>query len=345
MNRYIIFLTSIAMTLASAIACDDKDKKPYPPSINRPETETDTTPESKEPIIITPTTEPGGYIEDLSLLRYTPGMQINVDDKTFSSRLSEVAEAGFKYVELKFKYAYGLTTRSDEEVNRIFASMQEQLDAKGITVWSIHLPYDNATWNNIGGAEDIRSQSVAHLIRVMRLCCSHFKTCRNFVTHASKGVLSPRSQSISQAKKSLGEMVPVANQLGVRICVENLVGSLCYYYSELESVCKDFPEVYYTFDIGHANCKGYDVVEFLQNEGTRLGTVHIHDTIFNSGKDTHMMVWEGDIKRWGEVYKTMLETNRYRGVFMFEPQDSQSAKDVMAAYERVVSDFIALMEK
>ena len=53
-----------------------------------------------------------------------------------------------------------------------------------------------------------------------------------------------------------------------------------------------------------------------------------------------MMVWEGDIQRWGQVYKTMLEANRYRGVFMFEPQDSQKAKDVMAAYERVVEDFI-----
>ena len=344
MNRTIILLTSIAMALTAATACDDKDKKPYPPAYNRPQTETDTTPETKDTITITPTTEPGGYIEDISRLRYTPGMQINVDDKTFSSRLEEVAAAGFKYVELKFKYAYGLTTKSDDQVNKTFASMQQQLEEKGITVWSIHLPYDNATWNNIGGAEEIRSQSTAHLIRVMRLCGNHFKTCRNFVTHASKGVLSPRSQSIAQARKSLEEMVPVAKQLGMRICIENLVGSLGYYYSELETICKDFPDVYYTFDIGHANCKGFDVIEFLKSEGTKLGTVHIHDTIFNSGNDTHMMVWDGDIQRWGEVYKTLLEANRYRGVFMFEPQDSQKAKDVMAAYEKVVKDFIRITE-
>ena len=344
MNRTIILLTSIAMALTAATACDDKDKKPYPPAYNKPQTETDTTPETKDTITITPTTEPGGYIEDISRLRYTPGMQINVDDKTFSSRLEEVAAAGFKYVELKFKYAYGLTTKSDDQVNKTFASMQQQLEEKGITVWSIHLPYDNATCNNIGGAEEIRSQSTAHLIRVMRLCGNHFKTCKNFVTHASKGALSPRSQSIAQARKSLEEMVPVAKQLGMRICIENLVGSLGYYYSELETICKDFPDVYYTFDIGHANCKGFDVIEFLKSEGTKLGTVHIHDTIFNSGNDTHMMVWDGDIQRWGEVYKTLLEANRYRGVFMFEPQDSQKAKDVMAAYEKVVKDFIRITE-
>ena len=307
------------MTFAAFTACDDKDKKP---------------------IIITPTTEPGEQTEDISLLRYSPGMQINVDDTTFSSRLEEVAEAGFKYVELKFKYTYGLTEKSDDEINKTFASMQEQLDAKGITVWSIHLPHGNSEWNNIGGTEDVRSKSTAHTIRVMKLCGNHFKTCRNFVTHASKGALSPRSLSIAQAKKSLSEMVPVARQLGIRICVENLVGSLGYHYSELEDICRDFPEVYYTFDIGHANCKGLDVIEFLKNEGVRLGTVHIHDTIFNSQDDTHMLAWDGDIKRWGQVYRTLLETNRYRGVFMFEPKDRHKAKDVMASYERIVEDFL-----
>lgn len=292
--------------------------------------------------MISPTTEPGGYIADISLMRYQPGMQINVNDATFTERLNEVADAGFKYVELKFKYGYGLATKSDSEIAQTFASMQKQLKDKGISVWSVHLPYDNATWNNIGGAEDIRRQSVDHLLRVIRLCSKYFTTCRNYVAHASKGALSPRSESVSQAKKSLEEMIPAAKQLGVRICIENLVGSLCYSYAELESVCKDYPDVYYTFDIGHANCKGYDVVEFLQKEGTRLGTLHIHDTIFNSGNDSHNLVGDGDIDCWGEVYRTLLETNRYRGVFMFEPKDDQSAKDVMASYERIVSDFVRM---
>ena len=330
----------LATLLSAVLSCNGDNP------LNRdqiPEDNTQTEQENTDQtMMITPTTETGGFVSDYSRMRYYPGMQINVNDKTFSARLEEIAKAGFRHVELKFQFSYGLTDRSDAEINTTFASMQNQLQDKGISVWSVHLPYDDKTWNNIGGAEDIRKQSTEHLIRVMRLCAKNFPTCRNFVTHASKGVLSPRSESVNQAKKSLKEMSAAAKQLGVRICVENLVGSLCYSFSELESVCKDTPDVYYTFDIEHANCKGYDVVDFLTKEATKLGTVHIHDTIFDSGNDTHMLVGTGDISKWGEVYMTMLSVNRYRGVFMFEPKNEQSAEDVMKSYEFIVEKFKAL---
>lgn len=285
------------------------------------------------------------YLSKHILLHLSPGMQINVKKDTFTSRLEEVSEAGFKYIELKFRYGYGLTDKSDSEINEEFAAMHKQIEAKGIKVWSVHLPFDDETWNNIGGTEEVRKQSVEHLTRVMRLCAKHFTPCRNFVTHASKGSLSARSESVSQARKSIEEMIPVARELGVRICIENLVSSLCYSPEELEAVCKGYPDIYYTFDIGHANCLGYDVVDFLKKDGTRLGTVHIHDTIFNSGDDSHRIVGNGDISCWGEVYRSLLETNRYRGVFMFEPKDNQSARDIMASYERIVSDFVRLFQE
>ena len=98
--------------------------------------------------------------------------------------------------------------------------------------------------------------------------------------------------------------------------------------------------MYTTFDIGHANCKGYDVVQFLEALGTKLGTVHIHDTVYKSGTDDHKLVGDGDIatknRAWGEVYKTMLTKNRYRGVFMFEPKDNQKAEEVMRRFNEVI---------
>lgn len=289
--------------------------------------------------IITPTTATAPENEDITGLQYTPGMQINVDNKTFSTRLDEVAKAGFKYVELKIKYSYGLHNYSADQISATFADMQRQMESKGIIVWSIHLPYEDKNWTSISASESIRTQSVEYILRTLRLCAAAFPTCKNYVLHASKSV-SPSATAISQAHKSLQEMDAVAQELGVRFCVENLVGSFCYTINDVLAVVEPFENVYTTFDIGHANCKGYDVVEFLEALGTKLGTVHIHDTIYKSGNDDHQLVGNGDIatknRAWGEVYKTMLTKNRYRGVFMFEPKDDQKAEEVMRRFNEVV---------
>ena len=184
--------------------------------------------------------------------------------------------------------------KSDEQVNVTFAAMQQQMDKYGITVWSIHLPYEDKNWTSISASESIRKQSVEYILRALRLCAANFPTCKNYVLHASKSV-SPSATAISQAHKSLMEMDEVAKQLGVRFCVENLVGSFCYTIDDLMAVIKPFDNVYATFDIGHANCKGYDVVEYLKAIGTKLGTVHIHDTAYKSGSDDHRLVGDGDI--------------------------------------------------
>jgi sugar phosphate isomerase/epimerase len=309
--------------------------EPEQPAEPKPEPE----PEKPTTTIITPTTQNSNPGEDSAGLYYTIGMQINVDDATFSTRLKEVAEAGFKYVELKIKYSYGLHNKTDEQVAATFASMQQQIDNYGVTVWSIHLPYEDKNWTSISANESIRTQSVEYILRTLRLCAAHFKTCKNYVLHASKSV-SPSATAISQAQKSLMEMDEVAKQLGVRFCVENLVGSFCYTVDDLLAVIKPFDNVYATFDIGHANCKGYDVVEYLKAIGTKLGTVHMHDTAYKSGSDDHRLVGDGDIhtknRPWGEIYKTMLSNNGYRGVFMFEPKDNQKATDVVARYNEII---------
>ena len=348
MNRTLLAILALAFVACGPESPTGPDWSKVPVTPDDPTTEEPTPdqpapeePKPEEPaiIMIEPTTQTAPADSDISKLQYYPGMQINVDDKTFTTRLEEVAAAGFKYVELKIKYAYGLHNRTDEQANATFASMQQQLADKGITVWSIHLPYEDKNWTSISAAESIRTQSVEYILRTLRLCAANFKDCKNYVLHASKSV-SPSKTAISQAHKSLMEMDEVAKQLGVRFCVENLVGSFCYTIDDVLAVIQPFDNVYATLDIGHANCKAYDVVKFLESLGTKLGTVHMQDTIYGSGNDDHQLVGNGDIatknRPWGEVYKTLLEKNRYRGVFMFEPKDNQAAAEVMRRYYDVV---------
>lgn len=289
---------------------------------------------SKE-VMITPTTEVAPEGACTKGLRYYPGISIGVMMENYADYLTQIAEAGFKYIEISIAHKSGFADMTDEEALAVLTTKREQAAAVGLTVWSIHLPFESTVWTNIGGEESIRRQSVDNIMRVLRLCNQAIPECKNYVLHASKGTLDPRSESVLQARKSLAEMLPVAKEYGVRLCVENLVGSLCPTIEEMGDTIEGIEDAWITYDIGHANCVGIDVIEFLKFIGPRLGTVHMHDTMFATRVDDHRIVGQGNVNRWGEVYKTLLEDNRYRGVFMFE-LGGNDPKEVMATYYDII---------
>ena len=289
---------------------------------------------SKE-VMITPTTEVAPEGVCTKGLRYYPGISIGVMMENYADYLTQIAEAGFKYIEISIAHKSGFADMTDEEALAVLTTKREQAAAVGLTVWSIHLPFESTVWTNIGGEESIRRQSVDNIMRVLRLCNQAIPECKNYVLHASKGTLDPRSESVLQARKSLAEMLPVAKEYGVRLCVENLVGSLCPTIEEMGDTIEGIEDAWVTYDIGHANCVGIDVIEFLKFIGPRLGTVHMHDTMFATRVDDHRIVGQGNVNRWGEVYKTLLEDNRYRGVFMFE-LGGNDPKEVMATYYDII---------
>ena len=333
----------------------DKGEKPgvttTPDEPNEPDEPKPDTPEEPKPEIveqtIVPTTAVAPLDADIAGLRYEPGISINLTTKNFANRLAEIANAGFKYIEITLKQSHGLMDMSDEQVTALFSEKQSQATAAGLTVWSIHLPFEDKDWTNVAGKESIRRQSVDNIMRVLRLCVASFPECKNYVLHASKGVLSPRSESVNQARKSLQEMLPEAKKLGVRICVENLVGSLCPTIAEMNDTIAGFEDAWVTYDIGHANCVAEDVLKFIEWIGPRLGTVHIHDTVYGSRVDDHRLVGKGDIDKhfgWDNVYHTMLQDTGYRGVFLFE-LSGLNAVDVMQTYKMIVDKYKATYEK
>lgn len=285
--------------------------------------------------MITPTTEVAPEGAKVEGLRYYPGISIGIKMENYEEYLQKIADAGFKYIEISIAHKSGLAEMTDEQVVELLTTKRDQATAVGLTVWSMHLPFENKEWTNIAGQETIRRQSVDNIMRVLRLCNQAIPECKNYVLHCSKGTLEPRSESVAQARKSLSEMLPEAKAMGVRLCVENLVGSLCYSIEEMSATIDGVEDVWVTFDIGHANCVGIDVVEFLKVIGPRLGTVHMHDTMFGSRIDDHRVVGQGDVNRWGEVYQTLLEDNRYRGVFLFELGGKDPA-EVMATYNDII---------
>ena len=324
----------------AVVACGEPEPSgPNWGPVPKPEQPENPTPDQPKPEVvirnIEPTTALGAADENVAGLRFYPGISINIASGSFDSQLTSIAMAGFKYIEITIHDSYGIRSMTDDEAKTKLTQRMNSVKAVGLTVWSIHLPFEDATWTNIAGKETVRVQSVNNIMRVLRLCVECFPECKNYVLHASKGVLSPRSESVIQARKSLAEMIPVAKEYGVRLCIENLVGSLCPTIEEMGATIDGVEDAWVTYDIGHANCVGEDVIEFLKWIGPRLGTVHMHDTMFGSRIDDHRIVGQGDVNRWGEVYKTLLEDNRYRGVFMFE-LGGNDPKEVMATYYDII---------
>lgn len=340
MKKYILPILALLL-----VACGEKS--PAGPDWGEitptPEPEPD---QGTEEIVvrdIEPTVELGAANENIAGLRFQPGISINIESSNFNSSLTSIAAAGFKYIEITIKQGYGIMDRTDSDVKTDLTNKLNQVKANGLTVWSIHLPFDDANYTHIAGKENVRVQSVENIMRVLRLCVETIPECKNYVLHASKGVLSPRSESVAQARKSLNQMLPEAKALGVRLCVENLVGSLCYSIEEMENTISGLNDAWVTYDIGHAHCVGIDVVQFLKAIGPRLGTVHIHDTMFGTKNDSHSLIGQGNINQWEDVYRTMLKDNRYRGVFMFE-LTGKNPNTVMNSYKKIVSDYQAMYE-
>ncbi|MCF0174145.1 MAG: sugar phosphate isomerase/epimerase [Bacteroidales bacterium] len=295
-----------------------------------------THPYELKPIDIAPTTALGKEGEDTKGFRYAIGYSVNILDDTIEQELQALQKAGIRYIELKFKYSggYNFQSRTDEDILSHFDTISHLLEKYEITPWSIHLPYDNASWTNPGAVDEkIRKQSEDYLLRVIRLTAIFKVKC--YVLHAGKGTIGNMSTAISQAKKTITVLKEAAKANGGRICVENLIGSLAYNWEDLQAIVSDFDDVYTTLDVGHANINMGHPSEYAKQMGTKLGTVHIDDNLGST--DNHLLPGNGNIPDWKEIYETFLNVNRYRGVFIFEPSGtSYSAQEAADAYKNFI---------
>jgi sugar phosphate isomerase/epimerase len=96
----------------------------------------------------------------------------------------------------------------------------------------------------------------------------------------------------------LSEMVAVAGQLGLTICLENMFprNLLGVEPGDFEEIFQAFPSLKLTLDTGHANIadpQGRRMQHLIERFGKRLGHLHFSD---NKGKrDDHLAIGQGNI--------------------------------------------------
>ncbi len=179
--------------------------------------------------------------------------------------------------------------RSVSELEEYFRPHKEGAKEAGVEINQLHMPYPifiPTAENRVN--EYLREQVLPKSMAV----CSYLE-CSNIVVHGLKmsRFLGSEEAEWQYTEAVLDEIAPVAKEMGITICIENLYetvaghiveGPCCDARKAVERIDR-FNEKFHAqvlgfcFDTGHANLVGIDFEDFIVRLDYRLKVLHIHD--------------------------------------------------------------------
>lgn len=209
-------------------------------------------------------------------------------------------EAGFtcadfslnSYLKNTSLYRYELNDFFDKtvtELEKFFSPHKQGAQAAGIWMNQLHMPYPVYIPNGKKEVNDYLRNVVAP--KSMEVCA--FLGCPYIVMHGLhlSANLGSEEAEWEQTEKFLDFLAPIAKEMGIIICIENLydivgghmVEGPCSHAGKAANRIDRFNEKYHAeilgfcFDTGHANLAGIDFERFIEKLGRRLKVLHIHD--------------------------------------------------------------------
>ena len=207
----------------------------------------------------------------------------------------ETMDLGFPHISYDAANLTVLPSRYDlpvEEFAAPYVRMKQAADKNGISIAHAHAPFP--IWRK--GEDAHNAFMMVVLEKVMRTCAA--VGCPALVVHPITRSTKEKEWEINM--KLYRQLMPIAKETGVKICLENLFGVNTG--RVLEGVCADAEEAVryidtlnaeagadcfgFCFDVGHANLLHKNPKHYLETLGHRLTCLHIHD---NDGQnDLHM---------------------------------------------------------
>lgn len=243
------------------------------------------------------------------------------EDRDIEAALDAIASVGFRYVELCGRAPHiAVPPVGDDAVG-----FRDRLFARGLEASAVHGP----TGRHILGAPDegSRQETVAFLASYLRFAAA--VEAPNIILHP---VPDPASQSEANdptlparvrdaVLRSLRDLLPIAEETGVRMLLENLPYRCAFPYlgmRELSSLVEGYPEaqVGLVVDTGHAWVAGNDPAEEIREAGHRLRGIHLQDAERGVLKDRHWVPTHGDLD-WNAIVNALLQVH-YAGAWTFE---------------------------
>ena len=251
--------------------------------------------------------------------------------------------------------------RSIDDLEAFFAPHKEAAMRAGIKIYQMHMPYPIYVPK---GSETL-NRYLWHEVapKSMELCA--FLECKYIVVHGFKlaRFLGSEDAEWEETERFIESIAPMAKELGVTICIENLYDSIADHL--VEGPCCDVRKcaeridrmndkykvevLGFCFDTGHANVLGLDPETFITSLGHRLKVLHIHDndgvrdlhqipfTFARTRENTSSTDWDGFIRG--------LRNIRFDGVLNFETGPTLNAfpptlhEDVLRLIAKIGEDF------
>lgn len=180
-------------------------------------------------------------------------------------------------------------SRSEQELEDFFTPFREGARAAGVTINQMHMPYPIFVPTGERSQNDYLFHEVAP--KSVKLCA--FFDCPYLVVHGFKMArfLGSEEAEWERTQAFLDSIAPLAKELGVVLCIENLYertgghiieGPCCDAKKAAERIDR-MNEKYraqvlgFCFDTGHANLVGLDPSRFITTLGNRIKVLHIHD--------------------------------------------------------------------
>ena len=176
-----------------------------------------------------------------------------------------------------------------EALKEYFRPHKEAAAKYGITIGQMHMPYPAYVPQGKAELNDYLWNEMAP--KSMQLC--HYLECPYIVIHGFKLAyfLGSEDAEWEETERFIHYLAPMANEMGVTICIENLYDSInghlvegpCCNVDKVVERIDRINEQYraevlgFCFDTGHANLVGIDFEYFLTRLGHRLKVLHIHD--------------------------------------------------------------------
>lgn len=222
-----------------------------------------------------------------------------IDDENPLEGFEILKQCGFNTVDFSLNYYLKNTClyklerndffdKSMRELKEYFTLYKEAAKKTGIRIHQMHMPYPLFVPNANKEFNDYLMNIVA--FKSLELCA--FLECKYIVIHGFKlnKYLGSRQAEWNKNEEFLHKIAPIAKDLGIVICLENLYdvnGNI------LEGICCDARlvskqidrlnekynvEVFgFCFDTGHANLINLDFYDFISVINHRLKVLHIHD--------------------------------------------------------------------
>lgn len=180
-------------------------------------------------------------------------------------------------------------SQSMDKLRAFFEPHREAAGTAGIRINQMHMPYPVYV---PGAPEDLNEYLVKVVAPKSMELCAYFG-CPYIVVHGFKlaRFLGSEQAEWERTEAFLQTLVPMAKELHITICMENIYTSCGSHI--MEGPCCDARKVSaridrmnaeasaevfgFCFDTGHANLIGLDFEDFITTLGNRLKVLHIHD--------------------------------------------------------------------